>query len=84
VFGVRKPASHARLDGRGTRAFKTVILVILRTMSCAVAVLKSPSRINPFYAAHQLFRLAGARFSRYSSVFQVNALKPAISTSLCP
>jgi hypothetical protein len=33
------------------------------------------SRINPFYAAHQLFRLAGFRPLRYSFLSQVSMLK---------
>jgi hypothetical protein len=33
------------------------------------------SRINLFYATHQLFRLAGARRSRYSSVFLTSSVE---------
>jgi len=42
----------------------------------------SNSRINLFYASHQLFQLAGARLSRYPSGSKIRVLKPNISMSL--
>ena len=57
---LRSASSFERMDGAHSSCSRPLIS----------AARVPPFRINPFYASHQLFRLAASQPSRYSSVFQ--------------